>query len=66
VTSYLLPLYSRAMPHPVSILPEPYRPPTREEFERAREMYAQGFTVSRILARTQVAEILDFRRINCS
>ena len=37
------------MPHPASILPEPYRPPTREAIERAREMYAQGFTVSRIL-----------------
>ena len=38
------------MPHPASILPEPYRPPTREAIERAREMYAQGFTVSRTLA----------------
>ncbi|HTQ32486.1 MAG TPA: hypothetical protein VMI53_14850 [Opitutaceae bacterium] len=38
------------MPHPSSIRPDAYRPPTREEVERAREMYAQGFTVSRILA----------------
>jgi len=38
------------MPHPASILAEPYRPPTREQIERARSMYTQGFTVSRILA----------------
>jgi len=38
------------MPHPSSIRPDAYRPPTREQIERAREMYAQGFTVSRILA----------------
>jgi hypothetical protein len=43
------------MPHPVSILPTPYRPPTREEIERARDMYAQGFTVSRILAATDMS-----------
>ena len=43
------------MPHPPSILPEPYRPPTREEIERARDMYAQGFTVSRILAATDMS-----------
>jgi hypothetical protein len=38
------------MPHPTAILPEPYRPPSRQQIERARTMYAQGFTVSRILA----------------
>ncbi len=38
------------MPHPACILPEPYRPPTREQIERARTMYAEGFTVSRCLA----------------
>jgi hypothetical protein len=43
------------MPHPASILPTPYRPPTREEIERARDMYAQGFTVSRILAATDMS-----------
>ena len=43
------------MPHPASILPSPYRPPTREEIERAREMYAQDFTVSRILAATDMS-----------
>lgn len=46
---------SRPMPHPASILPSPYRPPTREEIERARDMYAQGFTVSRILAATDMS-----------
>jgi hypothetical protein len=39
-----------AMPHPADILPEPYRPPTREHIERARTMYGEGFTVARILA----------------
>jgi hypothetical protein len=43
------------MPHPLSVTPEPYRPPTREEIERAREMYAAGFTVSRILAATDMS-----------
>lgn len=38
------------MPHPASIKPSPYRPPSREQIERARAMYAEGFTVSRILA----------------
>ena len=38
------------MPHPASILPDAYRPPTREQIERARSMYLQKFTVSRILA----------------
>lgn len=38
------------MPHPPSILPDAYRPPTREQIERARQMYAEKFTVSRILA----------------
>jgi hypothetical protein len=38
------------MPHPKSILPDPLRPPTTEEIARARDMYAQGFTVARCLA----------------
>jgi hypothetical protein len=38
------------MPHPASIKPSPYRPPSRAQIERARAMYAEGFTVSRILA----------------
>ncbi|MGH6727087.1 MAG: hypothetical protein ACREB8_11155 [Pseudolabrys sp.] len=38
------------MPHPASILPDAYRPPTRDQIERARDMYVQKFTVSRILA----------------
>jgi hypothetical protein len=33
-----------------NILPDPIRPPTMEEIARAREMYANGFTVSRCLA----------------
>jgi AcrR family transcriptional regulator len=33
-----------------SIKPEAYSPPTREQIERARMMYVEGFTVSRILA----------------
>jgi hypothetical protein len=32
------------------IKPSPYRPPSRAQIERARSMYAEGFTVSRILA----------------
>jgi hypothetical protein len=43
------------MPHPVTIRPSPYRPPTREQIERARSMYEQGFTVSRILAACDMA-----------
>jgi len=43
------------MPHPISIRPSPYRPPTREQIKRARSMYEQGFTVSRILAATDMA-----------
>jgi hypothetical protein len=43
------------MPHPSSILPDAYRPPTREQIERARAMYAQGFTVSRCLAATDMS-----------
>jgi hypothetical protein len=43
------------MPHPITIRPSPYRPPTREQIERARDMYAQGFTVSRILAACDMA-----------
>ena len=43
------------MPHPASIKPSPYRPPGREQIERARAMYTQGFTVSRILAGTDMS-----------
>ena len=43
------------MPHPPSIRPSPYRPPTRGQIERARTMYAEGFTVSRILAACDMA-----------
>jgi hypothetical protein len=43
------------MPHPASIKPSPYRPPSREQIERARSMYCQGFTVSRILAGTDMS-----------
>lgn len=32
------------------IRPEPYRPPGPQQIERARQMYAENFTVSRILA----------------
>jgi hypothetical protein len=38
-----------------SITPTPYRPPTREQIERAREMYRLGFTTSRILAACDMA-----------
>jgi len=38
------------MPHPTSITPDPLRAPTMAEIERARGMYAQGFTVARCLA----------------
>jgi hypothetical protein len=38
------------MPHPSSITPDPLRAPTMAEIERARGMYAQGFTVARCLA----------------
>ena len=38
------------MPHPKDIVPDPLRPPSMEEIERARQMYAQGFTVARCLA----------------
>jgi hypothetical protein len=38
------------MPHPKSILPDPLRPPTIDEIERARSMYAEKFTVARCLA----------------
>jgi hypothetical protein len=38
------------MPLSEHLKPDPLRAPTRAEIERAREMYAQGFTVSRILA----------------
>jgi hypothetical protein len=43
------------MPHPTSIRPSPYTPPTREQIERARAMYAEGFTVSRVLAATDMS-----------
>lgn len=38
-----------------NIRPEPYRPPTQDGIRRAREMYTQGFTVSRILAATDMS-----------
>lgn len=38
------------MPLSPDIKPSPYRPPSREQIARARAMYTQGFTVSRILA----------------
>jgi hypothetical protein len=38
------------MPFPPSITPDPLRAPSMAEIERAREMYAQGFTVARCLA----------------
>ncbi|HMJ29504.1 MAG TPA: hypothetical protein VK512_12380 [Xanthobacteraceae bacterium] len=43
------------MPHPVTIRPSPYQPPTREQIERSRDMYVNGFTVSRILATCDMA-----------
>ncbi len=43
------------MPHPPCILPEPYRPPTREQIERARAMYLEKFTVSRILGQCDMS-----------
>lgn len=43
------------MPHPATIRPSPYQPPSRERIERARSMYEQGFTVSRILAACDMA-----------
>lgn len=33
-----------------NIKPSPYRPPSRAQIERARAMYAEGFTVARVLA----------------
>ena len=38
------------MPLSDHIKPDAHRPPTREEIERARAMYAEGFTVSRCCA----------------
>ena len=38
-----------------NIRPEPYRPPTMDEIRRAREMYTEGFTVSRVLAATDMS-----------
>jgi hypothetical protein len=43
------------MPHSSSIRPSPYQPPSREQIERARDMYGHGFTVSRILAACDMA-----------
>lgn len=43
------------MPRPITIRPSPYQPPTREQIERARDMYVNGFTVSRILAACDMA-----------
>ena len=44
-------------PMPLSdhIKPDAHRPRTREEIERGRTMYAEGFTVSRILAATNMS-----------
>ena len=38
------------MPHPKSIIPDPLRPPTMAEIERAARHVPQGFTVARCLA----------------
>lgn len=35
---------------PITQRPTPFSPPTREQIERARQMYREGFTVSRIIA----------------
>jgi hypothetical protein len=35
---------------PPDIKPSPYRPPSRAQIERARAMYAEGFSVARVLA----------------
>jgi hypothetical protein len=43
------------MPLSQHIKPSPYRPPSRAQIERARAMYAEGFTVSRILAACDVS-----------
>ena len=43
------------MPLSSNIRPEPNPPLTRERAIRAREMYAEGFTVSRILAHCQMS-----------
>lgn len=40
---------------PATSRPTPHRPPTREEIERARTMYKEGFTVSRCLAATNMS-----------
>ncbi len=43
------------MPLADNILPEASRPPTREEIERGRAMYAQGFAVARCLAASNMS-----------
>ena len=43
------------MPLSDHIRPDAYRPPTREEIERARAMYVEAFTISRILAATNMS-----------
>ncbi|MDI3471040.1 MAG: Cell division protein FtsW [Pseudolabrys sp.] len=43
------------MTHPRDIKPDPYRAPTEEEIARGRAMYAEGFTVSRCLAATDMS-----------
>ena len=43
------------MPLSDHIKPDAGRPPTREEIERARMMYVENFTVSRILAATDMS-----------
>jgi hypothetical protein len=43
------------MPLSDHIVPDPYRAPTDAEIAKARAMYVDGFTVSRILAATDMA-----------
>jgi hypothetical protein len=43
------------MPLADNLRPDPYRPPTMDEIHRGRDMYTQGFTVSRILAATDMS-----------
>ncbi len=43
------------MPLSDSIAPDAYRAPSQEQIARARAMYAEGFTVSRILAHCDMA-----------
>ena len=43
------------MPLKDHIIPDPYRAPTDAEIAKARAMYVEKFTVSRILAATNMA-----------